>query len=346
MLKIERRGKKGIFQIIGTLRGIRVHESTRTASEPHAEALRIQLEKRILDEDVYGKRATAVFSEAVVAYLEGGGSPRFVGPLNRHFGPWRMSDVTQGEVLKFARKQYPGTSGDTIDRQVFTPLIAIWRVAHEAQLCGPHEFRRPRKAERLPVAYAKDDFVAQLLPACSPRLKAAVLLITFSGARASECCNLSDDDGDVDWERRTALLRRTKNGRPRTVVLPDMVYKAMLPLKGRKGPLFGLRTRHSLNQALARACERAGLPVMTSHKVGRHAFAARHLKRGRTLKELQEAGGWSPKSLPMLAEIYGHMEQSHIDEMVRESDRELTQILRKRARAKLQVIDGRKKKRA
>jgi hypothetical protein len=32
--------------------------------------------------------------------------------------------------------------------------------------------------------------------------------------------------------------------------------------------------------------------------------------------------------------------------MVRESDRELTQILRKRARAKLQVIDGRKKKQA
>jgi integrase len=173
-----------------------------------------------------------------------------------------------------------------------------------------------------------------------------VLLITFSGARASECCNLSDEDGDVDWERRTALLRRTKNGKPRTVVLPELVYKALLPLKGAKGPLFGFSQRWSLNQALGRACKRAGLSRMTSHKVGRHAFAARHLKNGRTLKELQEAGGWSPKSLPMLAEIYGHLEQSHIDEMVRGADAELTQILRKSTRSKLHVVDGKRKKRA
>jgi integrase len=338
MLKIERRGKAGIWQVIGTLRGIRVHQSTGTASREHAEAERIKIEKRILDEEVYGKRVTAVFAEAVEVYLNGGGSPRFVPPLSNHFERWIMSAITQAEVLKFGKKQYPGASPQTLDRQVFTPLIAIWTAAHEAELCGPHEFRRPKKPDRKPVAFAKDDYLAELLPACSDRLKAALLLVTFSGARASECCNLSDEEGDIDWSQRTALLRRTKNGKPRVVVLPELVYKALLPLKGRTGPLFGLKTRYSLNQALERACRRAGLPVMTSHKVGRHAFAARHLRKGRTLKELQEAGGWSPKSLPMLAEIYGHLEQSHIDEMVREADGELTQILRKKQRAKLRVL--------
>jgi integrase len=342
MLKIERRGKKGIFQIIGTLRGVRVHESTRTTSEPHAEALRIQLEKRILDEDVYGKRVTAIFSEAVVAYLEGGGSPRFVTPLNQHFGPWRMGDITQAEVMRFAKKQYPTASPQTIDRHVFTPLIAIWTAAHEAGLCGPHELRRPRKPERAPVAYAKDNDVAQLLPACSIRLKAALLFITFTGARVSECCRV--EDTHVDWKARSALFWRTKNGKPRTVVLPEMVYKAMLPLRGAEGPLFGFKQRWSFNQALARACRRAGLPVLTSHKVGRHAFAARLLRAGWTLKEVQEAGGWSPDSMVLLAETYGHVEQSAIDRMVRQSDRELTQIIRKSMRKKLQVVAGQGRK--
>lgn len=342
MLKIERRGKKGIFQIIGKLRGRRVHQSTGTTSESHAEAARIQLEKQILDEDIYGKRVTAIFAEAVELYLDGGGRPRFVTPLNAHFGRWRMGDISQAEVLKFAKKQYPTAAPQTIERQVFTPLIAIWEVANEAGLCAPHEFRRPQKPERQPVAFARDEYVAQLLPACSLRLKAAVLLITFTGARASECCNLTSED--VDWEKRSALLRRTKNGKPRTVVLPAMAYQAMLPLKGTVGPLFGFGQRWSLNQALERACKRAGLPRMTSHKIGRHAFAARHLRQGRTLKELQEAGGWSAKSLAMLAETYGHLEQSHIDDMVRGADAELTQIMRKSTRGKLQVIGGKRKK--
>jgi hypothetical protein len=132
MLKTERRGKKGIFQIIGTLRGRRVYQSTGTTSESHAEAARIQLEKQILDEDIYGKASTAVFAEAAEAYLDVGGSPSFVTPLNNHFGQWRLADISQAEVMKFAKKCYPNASPQTIDRQVFTPLIAIWRKARKA----------------------------------------------------------------------------------------------------------------------------------------------------------------------------------------------------------------------
>lgn len=342
MLKIERRGKKGIFQIIGKLRGRRIHQSTGTDSEPHAEAARIQLEKQILDEDIYGKQVTALFAEAVETYLDSGGDTRFIGPLNEHFGRWRMSDISQVEVLKFAKKQHPRATPETIDRQVFTPLIAVWHAGHEAGHCGPHDFRRPKKSEREPVTYAKDDHLAQLLPACSGRLRAALLFISFTGARASECCGV--EGPDVDWEERTALLRKTKNGKPRTVVLPLIVYKAMLPLRGAVGPLFGFAQRWSLNQALERACKRAGLPVMTSHKLGRHAFAARLLKKGRTLKEVQEAGGWSPDSMALLAKTYGHLERSALDKMVRESDAELTQLERRDARSKLQVIEGKRKK--
>jgi integrase len=250
--------------------------------------------------------------------------------------------VTQVEVLKFAKVHYPDALPATIDRQVFAPLISIWRAAKEAGLCGPHAFRRPRKGDREPVAFARDDYLAELLPACGERLKAALLFVSFTGARASEACRLKSEH--VDWEAGTAFLPRTKNGQPRTVVLAPMLLAAMQPLKGAEGPLFGMKTRWVLNQALARACRRAQLPVMTSHKVGRHAFAARLLKEGRTLKEVQEAGGWSAESIAMIARVYGHLERSAVDKIVRDSDGGLTQILRKRARSRLQVVTGARKK--
>ncbi len=57
------------------------------------------------------------------------------------------------------------------------------------------------------------------------------------------------------------------------------------------------------------------------------AFAARLLRQGRTLKEVQEAGGWSPASMPMVAETYAHLEKSAVDAAVREADGPLARLL-------------------
>jgi integrase len=104
----------------------------------------------------------------------------------------------------------------------------------------------------------------------------------------------------VEWIARRITLRETKNGKPRSVVMTGLLLEALLPLKGRDGPLFGNASRFSLNQALARACKRTGLPKMPPHQVGRHAFAARLLRQGKTLAEVKEAGGWD--SMHMVAE--------------------------------------------
>ena len=131
--------------------------------------------------------------------------------------------------------------------------------------------------------------------------------------------------GDIDWEGRKAWLRKTKNGAPRVVPLPGLVFEALWNLKGAKGTIFGFKTRHTLNQALERACKRAGVRVMTSHEVGRHAFAARLLAQGFTLKQVQEAGGW--KSYRMVAEVYGHLEKSSVHDAMRQSDTKLAQLM-------------------
>ena len=325
MLKIVRRGKKGIFQITGTVGGERYRESTGTDSEPHAQVLLARRQNEALDRAVWGAKRTTLFAESISLYLEQGGEAQFTGKLLERFGAHRMSDITQADVLRFAKEAYPNSGPEGVDRQVFTPLIAIFRAAHAAGMCELPSFKRPKKPEREAVRYADDEYVARLIPACNVRLKGAVLLISYTAARASEASRVVD--ADVDWRAETVLLRKTKGGRPRLVALAPMVVEALLPLRGTVGPLFGYASRFTLNQAIKRACKRAGLQVMTSHKIGRHAFAARLLRQGKTLKEVQEAGGWSKKSYRLLAEIYGHLEQSAVDASVRSADTNLAQLI-------------------
>src|SRR5262249_33518554 len=158
----------------------------------------------------------------------------------------------------------------------------------------------PKQPKRKPAEFKRDDQLAEILTTATIEERALLLFLSFIGARNSEVCRVKDLD--IDWQRRTVLLPKTK-GDPRQVPLPPMVYEAILPLRGRD-PLFGCKDRWALNRSVTRACKRAGVARITSHKIGRHSFAARLLGQGITggLKGLQQAGGWSEASIPMLAE--------------------------------------------
>lgn len=324
MLTLSRRGKKGIFQISGTLAGERVRESTFTNSEPHAQVILAKRQQEILDRYTWGEQRTATFAEAVVLYLEGGGEDRFINPLLDRFGTMRLADITSMMVAKFAAERYPKSGPQGINRQVYTPIISVFRAGAMAvpPLCALPLFKRPKQPERKSVRYAKDPHIAKLLPKGTQRLKAAVLLLTFTGGRASEICRVVDED--VDWDDGSVILHDTKTKKPRRCQLPPSVLEAMTPLRGAEGPLFGFKTRYSLNQAIERASKRAGVPYLSSHKIGRHAFAGRLLGQGETSAVVMKAGGW--KSARNFHDTYEHLERSHVDEIVVGSDAILTQI--------------------
>lgn len=128
--------------------------------------------------------------------------------LNAHFGNWRMADIQQADVVAFCKATYPRCGPHGLDRQVFTPLIAIWRRAAKANLCEMRLFERPEKPDRKPINPPDDAVIAKLIPHCSLRLAAAVLLMTFTGARVSEACRLTERS--IDWARGEATLLRTK----------------------------------------------------------------------------------------------------------------------------------------
>jgi integrase len=316
-LKLEKRGK--VYYVTGTIRRQRYRESTFTGSRPHAEAYRLKREREILDAEYHGEARTTLFAQAALLYLEKGGEGRFLAPLIERWGKWRLSDITPAAVSAFAREGFSAVAPATVKRQLYTPLNAVMRAAHRAQL-GPLAVFEAPKVKRKPVAYADDRWLEQFFEHARFRVAAIVLFMTLTGARVSEACRLAP--GDVDLERGEALLRQTKAGGSRRLplapVLVDALRTAIAECKkdiDGEVRVFGYANRWSVNQAIERVCLRAGIRRLSSHQVGRHAFAARLLAQGRSLQTVRGAGGWA--SIQIVSEVYGHLEQQAIDEAVR-----------------------------
>lgn len=323
MLKLSRRGET--WHITGSIRGQRYRESTGTGSRSHAESILAKRQSQILDRETFGEARTSVFSEAVIHYVNQGGEARFLKPLILRWGDRRIADITQAEVSSAAHDLYPGRTAAWHVRAVFTPLNAIVRCAHRAGLCELRIFEKP-KIKTKPVTFARDDWFEKVLPHCTMRLAGVILFMTFTGARVQEACNVERED--VALGRHQATLRNTKNGSARVVTLPPIlldILAKLLSLPDNGKPVFGFKDRFSVNQAIERACKRAGAKYLSSHKIGRHAFAARLLAQGHSLRVVQEAGGW--RVARMVSDHYGHLERSHIESAVSGAGTPLTQAV-------------------
>ena len=85
-LRLVKRPKSPYWIIRGTLRRIRIEESTGTSNQRAADEILVKREAEILEQSIHGRRATATFAAAALSYLEHGGSKRFTVPVIRHFG--------------------------------------------------------------------------------------------------------------------------------------------------------------------------------------------------------------------------------------------------------------------
>src|SRR5215813_2353438 len=103
-LRLVRRPKSPNWVIRGTVRGIRVEESTGTGDKRIAQEIRAKREAELLAQSVYGRRATATFAQAALSYLENGGSSRFLEPVIRHFGTSPLAQIDQAALDRGAQK--------------------------------------------------------------------------------------------------------------------------------------------------------------------------------------------------------------------------------------------------
>lgn len=318
---------RGSLKIPGQNEGLRVRKSTGHARLKDAEAFRDKLRAELLEQVNLGPAASATFATAVIMYVEKGGEKRFLKPILERFGHMRIREITADKVTAFAIERYAHLAPATIKRELYTPLNAALSKACKGLGIPAPAFEAPKVA-RTTVEHAPPEWFPVFFTAAHFRIAVIVLFLTTTGARVGEACRLRVEDCHLDHLR--VLLRKTKNGKPRMVPITETIaaaIRALIEQDGLEGEdtVFGYAARWSVNQAIERVCEKAGIKYYSSHKLGRHAFASRLLMAGRTLKEVQEGGGWD--SYTIVAEIYGHLEQKAVDAVVRGKGSEVSVLL-------------------
>ncbi|MDE3055725.1 MAG: site-specific integrase [Verrucomicrobiota bacterium] len=144
-----------------------------------------------------------------------------------------------------------------------------------------------------------DEEIARLLEACKQSksfyLYPIVLLALTTGARRGELLNL--EWNHVDFEKGIAFLKETKNGRPRSVALTDLVIaelKVIQTVHDSKKPLvFASKTafgRFDIKKGWMQAVQRAGLDDYHFHDL-RHQFVTFASAQGASNVELAAAMG-------------------------------------------------------
>jgi integrase len=258
----------------------------------------------------------------VATYLTTGGDKRFLGeveggPRNKlldALGQYRVDEVTDAVMAATAQKLYPKATAATLNRQLYTPVISVLRLAAKGKGWKP-SLTRPKGHSKLkPAAAPPETWWDAVLPECRPQLGALLIFCTTSSRRAGEAIRCLPEH--FDPEAGTVFVGRDKNGNAILVKVPEGVVDAIKRYNWEAGPgLFGhyiTKNRRNLFRDLKLACKRAGVCYFPPHKAGRHAFAKRFLDEGHSIAHLMGAGGWKSSRVP--AELYGHYTYSEVAE--------------------------------
>jgi len=276
------------------------------------------------------------FAAAVKIYF-GTSNPEELDPTGRvarifdKFAERRLSAITQADLDALARELHPKAGPMTLNREVYTPFIAVYNSAANADKVIPRRWRRPKGAHRVkPINPPTDGDIRALVAAATlkegrskwerARNRAAIYCYTLTGDRTGPIIKLTW--ASISFTSNTIYFAETKNGEPRTVLMAPALREALEELAKKPHKpgdrVFGWATRAGPSRMIARARKIAGLGPIRPHDVGRHAFGRRarqslKLDRG----ELMKAGNWKSSSA---AARYDHMAMGTLMERVRDVD--------------------------
>ncbi len=306
MLKIKKlpKSRSPYWYVRGTIKGQFIFKSTGTTDKRQAEEFRRRCEAEIYEFVALGRQKPVTFADAITAYITSGGDRRFLLKLLEWFKETPVADIRQAQVDACAAALYPDAKASTINRQCISPIITVIKHAVDTEMPGAilRKIRR-RREEKPIITPASDEHIEKLAQHLPQGLLALITMMTFTGLRTGEALRVTA--GDV----RDGYIHipKTKNDEPRMVPVPaGWEY----PASG-----WGYTTTQGVGGALRRAHVAAKLPYRDGHELGRHAFAARWLRAGGSMKGLQLAGNWKKFAVP--ADIYGHLEITDVHEQMR-----------------------------
>ncbi len=315
-LKLFKRKGSENWYMRGTICGRNVFESTGVSERSVAEAILVQRSKEILDESVFGKKATATGIEAFLKYIESGGERRFLPPLVDRLGRLRLSEINQATIDRVALELYPHATDSTRARQVYAPMVAVLKHAARCGLCDPPLIRRP-KVPKGRVRWITPEEAERLIEECAQHLKPLVLFLLGTGARLGEALYI--DWRNVDLERAQVQFIDTKNGESRGVPLHPRLVAALSALSHREGAVFLTDEGKpyarkedcggQIKTGFTTACRNAGINDFSPHGC-RHTWATWTYAATRNLGALMELGGWKSPAMVMR---YAHLNVGHLE---------------------------------
>ena len=217
-VKLAAGGFKKVWYIRGKcpFSGDQIRVSTRCDRKSDAEAALEAFKAERRQSAITGVNSSATFAEAIEEYLRKGGEARYLHPLNAAFGEWPLTKITAVDLSKRGAEAYPNAKLSTLRRQWYVPFQAVWNAAVRGEMAPEKTWAKP-VVPRSKAKYPTDDWLSSVLNACTtlPQ-RAALLYMSFSGARAAEVVAVKVRDFDPVAARIT--LDDTKNDDGRTTV--------------------------------------------------------------------------------------------------------------------------------
>jgi len=334
-LKLARRHGSPFWYIRGSIRGVRVDESTGLGERKAAEEALIVRSAEIVRQSIHGHAAVRTFADAALSHMEAGGERKYMTPLIKHFGNTKLSQIGQTEVDHAVKKLKPDAGAATINRQIISQISAVLHHAARKQWCDKPLLTRLKEPEGR-VRWLTFEEADRLIAAAAPHLQPLVIFLLSTGARLSEALYL--DWRHVDLSAGHVSIMNVegggvgvKNGDSRGVPLHPRAVAALANLPHRTGAVFRTQMPATLKNgrilrlgppyesrngegggqvktAWRGMVRRAGITDFTPHDC-RHTWATWHYRANRDLTALMELGGW--KSVDMVMR-YAHVNTSHL----------------------------------
>lgn len=301
----------GNIRVRGKYLGVEVNQSAGTRDRFEAEQVKQALKRDIYEQVVVGKRPPYYFEQALEDYINDGGEARFLLPLLDHFTGVEMGKIVNKDLVDAARAIYPEGSPATINRQLYTPFIAIYSLAALNDKCPPKKWKRPSLPEGR-IDWRTPEDMERVLGHMAPKSRDLATFFLGAFSRAGETFSMTHDNVMPGNKRAVFYSDQTKKDYMRSVDLPSRSAEALTAamtdadrgdvLWRTDGKGVPYKTTIVFNRHLKAACDEAGVEPITCHGL-RHTGATWRYAMTKDLQGVMVQGGW--KSLTML-QVYVH----------------------------------------
>lgn len=228
--------------------------------------------------------------------------------LKEAFGDYRLASLNSSQVAKFRDQRLKAVGPQSVIHEinllnrVLKAASIDWGI-HLPNGLPTAQVRKPSKPRGRDRRVTDAEIESILKATESVELSTVIVLALETGLRRGELALLTWNE--IDLEKKTAHIPKTKTDVPRTVPLSTKAITALKNLKNdRDGPVFKLKPE-SMSQSFERACEthRANVADLRFHDL-RHEATSRLFEKGLNIMEVAAITGH--RTLDMLRR-YTHL---------------------------------------